>query len=238
LNKNVQQKEKIMENNAELIWDNKEDQVAFEAAGFTSFGHFWNIEDNENVELQVRRQHLTDDGDVERQTVRVPFNGENYFLKRTSAASYQSIINEYKGAEYAAEFGLIPPQVAVHCFDDSSKRGFILFRNMNGFYCLDNIYQKKIPAEALEKIGDGKVYHPQIIEIFNKFQKSKYFYRDWMDKHIFINPTTDQIGLIDLERFLPKSEMPFHWRLPIIHYYKRKKEQKKLARALRIDTIK
>jgi len=58
-----------------------------------------------------------------------------------------------------------------------------------------------------------------------------------MDKHIFINPETKEIGLIDLERFLPKSEVPLHWRLPFVYGYKRKKERKKLLGALRMTSL-
>lgn len=86
--------------------------------------------------------------------------------------------------------------------------------------------------DVLGQIGDVTRYFPCIAEIFKNFQKSQYCYRDWMDKHIFINPTTNQIGLIDLERFLPKSEIPFHWKFPFVYSYKRKKEHDKLLNAL------
>ena len=86
-----------MINTTELIWDNQEDKLVFEAAGLSHFDDFWKIEDNNKFELQVRRQHITDAGDIERQTVRIPFNGKDYYLKRTSASAYMCIKNEYEG---------------------------------------------------------------------------------------------------------------------------------------------
>ena len=224
-------------NEIEIIWDDQDNKAVFEKAGFTSFEDFWNIEKGGKIDLQVRRQHITEDGEIERQTVRVPFDGEVYYLKRTSASAYKCIKDEFYALDYTPEFGLVPPKTAAHCFDDQSQRGFILFKDMTGFYCLGDIYDKNIPQDIIEKIGDVTKYFPAIISIFKKFQKSDYFYRDWMNKHIFINPDTDEIGLIDLERFLPKSEVPFHWRLPFIYGYKRKKETKKLLKALRISSL-
>jgi len=180
---------------------------------------------------------VTESGQIERQTVKVPLNGEDYFLKRTSDRAYECIKTEFRALSYTPEFGLIPPATAAHCFDEHTQRGFILFKNMSEFYCLGEILNKVLDDEILNRIGDVTRYYPRIISIFKEFQKSNYFYRDWMDKHIFINPDTDEIGLIDLERFFPKSEAPFHWRLPFIYGYKRKKELKKLLKALRVNSI-
>lgn len=224
-------------NDAELVWDDLHEKNIFDAEGLKSFDDFWNIEDCEKIELQVQRQHIKEDGEITRQTVRVPFKDKIYFLKRTSGSAYQCIKNEYNALNFVVEFNLVPPQVSVHCFDDRTQRGFILFKDMDGFYSLHDIYNKTVSKDVLEKVGDTTKYHAKIIDIFKEFQKSQYFYRDWMAKHIFINPETDNIGLIDLERFLPRTEVPFYWSLPFIYGYKRKKEQKKLLKALQINSL-
>jgi len=220
-----------------IIWDNQEAEFIFKTAGLHCFEDFWNIEDIGHIELQVRRRHIADDGMVERQTVLIQLDGKDYFLKRTSGRAFKSIKAEFRALSYIPEFGLVPPKTAAFCFDETTSRGFIVFKNMDGFYCLGDIFSGRLPREKLDSIGDVTRYYPRIIYIFKGFQLSDYFYRDWMDKHIFINPETDEIGLIDLERFLHKSEAPFHWRLPFFYGYKRKKERRKLLEALRLDEI-
>ncbi len=221
-----------------LVWENEDVRAQFENVGLSTFDAFWDIESNSDFNPEMKRKHVArQSGEIERQTVCIPFEGKNYFLKRTSARAFKCILAEYRALSLTPQFGLVAPSVAVHCFDEETQRGFIFFNDMAEFYCLGEIHDKKVSEDALAKIGDVTRFYPQIISIFKEFQKSDYFYRDWMDKHIFINPDTNQIGLIDLERFLPKSECPFHWRLPFVYGHKRKKELKKFLGALKVKSI-
>jgi hypothetical protein len=210
----------------------------FEAVGLSTFDDFWNIEDkSDKLEILPKRKHVaSSSNEILRQTIRILLNGRNYFLKRTSGKSYSCIKTEYRALSIIPQFDLVAPHVKVYSFDDENRRGFILLHDMEGFYCLRAIHKNEISAKAAEKIGDVRRFYSPILAIFEKFQKSDYFYCDWMDKHIFINPDTSQIGLIDLERFVHKSAAPFHWRLPFIYRRKRDKERGKLLGALRMKS--
>jgi len=221
----------------ELIWDDQVDKAAFEEAGFRSFDDFWNIEQGGKTETEVKRQHLAWNGKVERQTVCLPLNGKRYFLKRTSGRAFHCVINEFEALSFIGQFGLISASTAVHCFDEESQRGFVVFKDLAGFYSLYDVQNGKLTDEQKEHLGDEKRYFPQLIEIFKKFQQSDYFYRDWLHKHIFFNPDTDEIALIDLERFLHKSRVPFFWCLPLVYGYKRKKEREKFLKTLKLKSL-
>ena len=62
-----------------------------------------------------------------------------------------------------------------------------------------------------------------------------YYFPDWHAKHIFIKKDSDEIALIDLERFLPLGKWPWYFSLWIVFYFRKLKVWRKLRRSLESD---
>ena len=218
----------------ELSWDDSAEKNILEKSGYSTFEYFWFIEDNLKNEIDIKRRHIKNGKDILRQTVGLTINGSQYFLKRTSSDAFECIKTEYNAAEYVRALGITPPHIVMHAFDDENRKGMILYKARENFICLHDIQKGNLPEKNMDLQENVKKFYPELIRIFRSFQKSGYFYRDWMAKHIFINPETGEIGLIDLERFFPVNKAPLFWRLPLIYKYKRGKELKKFLSALKI----
>jgi hypothetical protein len=66
----------------------------------------------------------------------------------------------------------------------------------------------------------------------HKIHASDYFYPDWHAKHLFLRKGSEEIVLIDLERFVHLKKCPKYYRYPIVKYYVRLREWEKLRNAL------
>ncbi len=220
-----------MDNNREMIFSNDTEKTILSEVGLKQFNDFFlfNPSDSKltNEDKRVHKNKKT--GDISRSTIRIEINNKNYFLKRTVRQSYYCIQNEYKALEYIVKFNLIPANIVVRGFDDIKREGFILFKELDDFISLYDIFNNKVSKEVKIEFKEKKTeIFNKLEKIFINFQNSQFFYRDWMDKHIFINLKNLSINLIDLERFIHKNKLPLKCRIfPFLQKRLRKKEQKK-----------
>ncbi|OGV51431.1 MAG: hypothetical protein A2X49_16905 [Lentisphaerae bacterium GWF2_52_8] len=220
-------------------WNCAKSKDLFARLGIKSFEDFWLIEDKESQGISIdgiRRHKGRFSRQLQRHTSRICLSSGEFFLKRASGASYKSISRELSASLITPQFGLEPPPIAGYASDPSSLRGFVLFKKLESFHAIQELLRGAAPQEILEKFGRSKnCIYERIFTVFQKVQNSAYYYPDWRDKHIFWNPDSDSLALIDLERFHHLSERPAYARLPLLLRMARKKEQKTLAKALGIS---
>jgi hypothetical protein len=172
---------------------------------------------------------------MERSTRKLKIRGKKYFLKRFSGNAFSNLINEFEALRLLGKFNFEHAEAAAYAFDSKNRKGFILFKNLDGFYSMDDIFNKKTDFEIQKwfKKNQESIYRKLILQ-FRHFQQSPFFYPDWFSKHIFINPENKALALIDLERFLPISKCPIYYKFKFVRRRKRRIEKKNLAEALKL----
>ena len=221
-----------------MNWNNKKAEQKFTKINLKSFSDFWNLEKNKTaLQLKSMRKHINKKtGVINRQMTRITVNNEIFYLKRAQGVAYETIINEYEAVRQLPTFGLSPADLSMYAFDDQVRRGFLLYENLKNFYSLNDLISRNAPAEVIDFFMSRRHdYFLRISGIIRKVHKAGYYFPDWVAWHIFIKKDSDEIALIDLERFLPIKKWPWYFRVPIIFYFKRLKVWAKLLCSLQSD---
>jgi hypothetical protein len=218
----------------EIYYTNDEIELTLAAVGLNSFDAFWNIEDtlDESFGIESKRTHKSGK-EILRNTCKVDIAGKRYFLKRSCGKSFKSVVYELEARSVLPRFGLTSSGYSACCIDKSSNRAFILLDDLPGYVSYEQIVDKSasgMEMAAFEQEKDS--FFSQVIAAFKMIQASPYMYRDWDRNHLFFNPETKAVAMIDLERFMHISQFPLYYRLPMVKKHKRLKERKKLASAL------
>ena len=219
---------------SDIIFTKNADRGAIEAIGLNDFEAFWNIELTlgDAGGIESKRTHKNGK-EILRDTCKIEIGGRRYFLKRSCGASFKAVLYELEARKVLPEFGLTSSGFSVYGLDSSSRRAFILLDDMPGFISYEQYLYKNASEGQLAAFEERlDLFMNTVFSAFNKFLKSAYMYRDWDRNHLFFNPETGEVGLIDLERFMHISCFPLYYRIPLVKKYKRKKEVKKLASAL------
>lgn len=220
-----------------MIFTNNAVRDAIESAGLVDFEAFWNVEQTlgEGGGIEAKRTHKSG-RQILRDTCKVEIGDRRYFLKRSCGKSFKAVLYELEARQILPEFGLTSSGFSVYGLDSASKRAFVLLDDMPDFICYEQYIEKKADEAQLAAFEAGlDLFMNKVFSAFNKFTTSAYMYRDWDRNHLFFNPVTGEVGLIDLERFMHISCFPLYYRIPMVKKYKRKKEFKKLASALGMD---
>jgi hypothetical protein len=221
-----------------MNWNNKKAEQKFAKISLKNFSDFWDLEKNHPaMQLKSMRKHINKQtGVINRQMTKVTVNDEIFYLKRAQGVSYECIINEYEAARQLPAFGLRSADLDMYAFDDQARRGFLLYGNLKNFYSLSDLISRNAPAEVIDFFMSRRhEYFSRISGIIRKVHKAGYYFPDWVAWHIFIKKDSDEIALIDLERFLPLKKWPWYVRFPIIFYCKRLKVWEKLLCSLESD---
>jgi len=223
----------------QLAWDAAAafERESFAAAGLDRFAALWDLEGQPlppEVEIKPMRQHLSRKaGIILRQTVRIRLNRSEYFLKRAGGPAYPCAVAERNAVDRVAEFGLTPPRLVAWCLDAKERRGLLLFKRLAGYDSLQDLHEFKAPHDVVAEFQTRKKdILREITRILRRIQDAGYTYPDWHAKHIFVRRGGEGIVLIDLERFRPLRECPWHRRLPLVRMLARRREWATLRRAL------
>lgn len=224
--------------NIDVQWTCSETQKIFKNEDIFSFTKFWKIEKQSLKEMKtecVRQHKARYSQKMERSTRELAIRGKKYFLKRFAGNAFPNIINEFEALRLVEKFNFQHAEAAAYAFDSKNKKGFILLKNLDGFYSLDDIFKKKTDINIQNSFENKKenIYR-KIIMQFRHFQQYPFFYPDWFAKHIFINPENKAVALIDLERFIPISKCPVYYKFKFVRRRKRRKEKQNLAEALKL----
>jgi len=221
---------------AELItWLVDLEKDFFNDAGLADFKQLWNLEDNSSgLEIEPIRQHLQRGGSrILRQTTRIRLNNSDYFLKRSCRKAYPNIVNEFEAMQLIKEFGLTPPRLLAYAFNEEEKQGLLLFKNLAGFDSLKELLEYEAPPEVVADFQvRKKEFLKQLTRIVRRIHDADYYYPDWFGKHIYVRRASDEIALIDLERFRHLKKCPWYYCLPITRMLARRREWNTLKKTL------
>lgn len=217
-----------------IDWQNKNDQTLFAEAGLTAFADFWDIETKDNLELHAMRKHTNrKTKKVDRKIVQISLAGNIYYLKRASDEAFENIKNEFAAIKILPGFGLKPAETAACAFDEGQKQGFLILKDLKDFFSIKEILKKNTPPETLiDFISRKDEILGRISQSINDIYQRGFFYPDWFAKHIYIKKGSNEIALIDLERFLPSEQCPWYYRSALTSKTVRRKIMKKLRISL------
>ncbi|HBC89106.1 MAG TPA: hypothetical protein DCZ94_19380 [Lentisphaeria bacterium] len=220
---------------ADIRWSSEFDRDKLLAAGLSDFDSFWNLEQSgATAEYKPVRQHYDrKTGRMKKQTTIVRINKIRYYLKRASGDSYKFLKNEFETLKILPDFGLNTAKLLAYCLDDQDKRGFLLYKSLSGYNSLEELNGLRAQPEA---IASFKVHKKDILRniasAVNAIHHAGYFYPDWVAGHIFIRKGSQEVVLIDLERFVHLKKCPWYYKYRVIRNYARMKEWRKIRTAL------
>ena len=218
-----------------INWKNDKAKKLFEKVKLDNFADFWDIEAGDHqLKLVTMREHSNrQTKKVDRKMLQISFGDEIYYMKRASENAFQNIINEFNAINKLPDFGLKPSEIAGWSFDEKEKKGFIILEDLKGFFSIKQLIRGKTPPENLDDFiaRKDKIFE-KIAKTIKNIYKNNYTYPDWFAKHIYIKKGSEEIALIDLERFLPLNKCPWYFGLPIISFFIRKKIYRKLIISL------
>lgn len=217
-----------------INWQSEEDKQLFADAGLTTFADFCDIEEKDNLKIHCMREHRNKKTKkVDRKMVQIILQDHIFYVKRATENAFQNIKNEFEAINILPEFGLTPSKIAGWSFDESKKQGFIILKDLKGFFPIKEILKKNTPPETLDDLLARKdEIFLRLTKIIDNVYKKGYTYPDWFAKHIYIKKGSDEIALIDLERFLPLEKCPWYFSFPVSSFFVRKKILKKLRISL------
>lgn len=222
-----------------ITWKDDNYKSLLAEEGLSTFASLMNIEQfSEKLQLVKMRDHNDKStGKVIRQMTQFKINNQIFYIKRAYGTSIDNIINEYDAIQLIPKFGIKASEVIGYCFDKEDSNGFLLLKNLDGYYSLKEIIQQRAPQEFYDDFvaNKDKILADIAIKI-NSIHKEGYIYPDWFAKHIYIKPKCDQFVLIDLERFCKISDCSWYYRFPLTSYFVKKKIFKKLRISLKRES--
>ena len=219
-------------------WSDADAEKMFADAGIAGHVAFMALSsDSGSLAYQSMGEHKDKKtGEVLRSVARIDLSGRRFFLKRAWAGAFDNISAELAAINKLPEFGLTPPRLVAWRLDYDRSEGFILLDELKGFHALIDILRGKAPREAEEDLDSRK---ERVLEAIGaaarRIRDGGYAYPDLVAKHIFLKPGSDDLALIDLERFRPLSAFPWYFRFPVLSYFTSRKMGKKLVRSLESD---
>ncbi len=217
-------------------WTDEFERENFFSRGMDSFKSFWKLEKSgADIEYKSIRKHIPRGTKVpERQIACIKFEQNiKYFLKRGRGKEVNAIKNEFDALKIIQSFGFKTAKLIAYAFDDDNKRAFILLKNLAAYLSLDDIVSLRLSPDMIAKYQvREKEILSKLAQCIRSYQNANYFYPDLKAKHIFVNPNNADVALVDLERFLPASTMPFYCKIKLCRAIFHAKEIKKLLQSL------
>ncbi len=175
-------------------------------------------------------------GETLRSIAMINVGGRCFFLKRAWGAAFGNIVAELKAIEILPSLGWRPPGVAARYLDHDKKMGCALLAELEGYYPVSAIIKGDVPDAVVEDVrrrGDWLL--GKIAAVNRKIKDAGFAYPDFVAKHIFIKPGSEELALIDLERFRDIRDFPWYFRFPVLSYFTRRKIWKKQLKSLASD---
>jgi hypothetical protein len=219
-----------MSDNIKIEWLNDFEKENFSNCRMNSFESFWDIEnsasDIEFRHIKTRLDRRT--GKPERQITCLKLNGIKYYLKRAARKAVKNIRTEFEALKILPDFGLETAKLLAYSFDKKNTRAFLLYRNLSGYYCLDDVINRRLPPET---IASYQVREKDILGLLAKavlrYQGKNYFYPDLKPKQVFVDFMNLKIALINLERFEPLNRKSWLHRFEFVRVLAHRKEIKR-----------
>ena len=227
-----------MKNN-KITWTDEKTRKLFADTGLAEFADITGIQENSVAKTRIMREHRDrNTGEVNRRMTEIKLNGQVFYLKYACGSAFENIRNEFNALEILPQFNLTPPTAAAYAFDNDALEGWILFKALAGRFSIKEIITGVAPQEAIDDFLERKVdILESIAGKIREVHKNGYAYPDWFAKHLYIQPDSDEIVLIDLERFRPLAKSPWYFGFPITSLFVKSKFWRKLRNSLKSDIL-
>ena len=220
-------------------WKDKIAEKIFAEAGISDIAHLPDMDKNSNIEIHSMRKHLNKEtGEVDRQMTKITIGNNVYFLKQACRQSFINIVNEFAAINVLQDFDLIPPEVAAYSLDNEQQKGFILLKDLTDFYSIKDLITDIAPHDEIDDFLSRKEdVLKAVAERIRKVHRKGYSYPDWFAKHLYIKKGSDEIVLIDLERFRPLDKCPWYFGFPVTSLFVKRKAWRKLRKSLKSHAL-
>ena len=218
-----------------MEWHDQEAGSLFAGLDMTTTEAFMGVRDSlPGMRMTLMRSHACPSGgrDAARETYRLDVGDRVFYIKRGYGDYLDSLRAEVKALEIIPRFGLKPAKLAAACLDDGSGC-FILLEDLAGFHSIKETLKGSVPRQLRAKFfAEMEVYFERISKAIQSSRNENYIYPDWLAKHLYITESSDEIALIDLERFRHASESPWYFSFPVTSFFTWRKIMMKFRESL------
>lgn len=233
-----------MEKPTAVTWNDKSAEELFANFSVDDFISFdkdlsEDLKKSSGIETAVMREHADKNtGSINRRVTKIDIGGRRFFLKKAEGSAFEGIQNEFDAINILPDFALLSAPIAGYMLDPEIKKGFLLLKNLDGFYSIQELITGRAPQDAIEDfIARKEELLSSVISKMEKIHKAKYSYPDLFAKHVYIKKGSDDIAFIDLDRFRPLDKCPWYFDFPVSAFFVRAKCWKKFKRSLRSDIL-
>ena len=233
-----------MENSNTIIWNDQSAETLFADFSVDDFMTFEkeissDKKNSSGIETAIMREHADKStGMINRRVTRIEIGGRRFFLKKAEGSSFEGIKNEFDAINLLPKFDLLSAPIAAYMLDPTEKKGFLLLKNLDGFYSIQELVTGRAPQDAVDDFIERKEeLLSMVIAKMNKVHSAKYSYPDLFAKHVYIKKGSDDIVFIDLDRFRPLNKCPWYFGFPISSLFVRAKCWRKFKRSLRSESL-
>ena len=232
-----------MDKKSSIIWNDKNTEKLF--AGLTLDDFLAFSDDHSESQLPVKikttimREHSDKKtGEVNRRMTRVEVAGSIFFLKKARGRAFVNIKNEYEAINVLPDFNFSAPEILAYSMDEEKLQGFVLLKELSGYYSIQELITGYASESAVSDfIARKEEILTGVAERMRVVHQSGYTYPDLFAKHIYIKQGSDDIVLIDLERFRPLNKCPWYFGFPVSSYFVKQKCWKKCRRSLKSEIL-
>jgi len=197
------------------------------------------LQQHTGLTTTIMREHADKStGETNRRMTKININNNVFFLKKARGAAFSNIRNEFEAINTLHNFDLIPSDMVAYMLDENKKIGFVLLKELTGYYSIQELITGIAPQEAIDDfISRKEEVLRNIADKMRTVHKSGYSYPDLFAKHVYIKKKSDKIVLIDLERFRPLNKCPWYFAFPISSIFVKNKCWRKFRRSLKSDIL-
>jgi hypothetical protein len=233
-----------MEKADTIIWKDKNAEKIFSNFSIDDFLDFSRHSSKELQECTgltttIMREHADKStGETNRRMTKININKNIFFLKKARGTAFPNIKNEFEAINSLHKFDLLSSDIAAYLLDEKKREGFVLLKELTGYYSIKELITNIAPQTAIDDFLNRKEdILKQIAEKMRIVHKKGYSYPDLFAKHIYLKEGTEDIVLIDLERFRPLNKCPWYFSFPVSSIFVRNKCWKKFRRSLKSEFL-
>ena len=228
-----------MKNSATIVWNDAKSEKLFSDFDVETFMTFAKeapalLKERTGITTTIMREHADKkSGKINRRVTKIEIAEKVFFLKKAGGVAYEGIKNEFEAINILPDFNIKPAEVVAYMLDGENLQGFLLLKELTDYYSIQELITAKAPREAVEDFIERKEeILMQVSDKMNKVHAAKYSYPDLFAKHIYIKQGSDDIVMIDLDRFRPLDKCPWYFGFPISSSLVKAKCWKKFKRSL------
>ncbi len=233
-----------MEKSGTIIWNDKQSENLFSDFTVDTFMTFAkeapaDLKKSTGINTAIMREHTDkNSGEINRRVTKIEIENHVFFLKKAAGAAFEGIKNEFEAINILPEFDIKSASIVSYMLDEESLEGFLLLKELTGYFSIQELITGKASREAVNDFIERKEAILSVVaERMKQVHSAKYTYPDLFAKHVYIKQGSDDIVMIDLDRFRPLCKCPWYFSFPISSSFVKKKCWKKFKRSLQSEIL-